>query len=112
MSCDVLLPYSFKNSDAKHIPIIPFLFAISSICLSFKFLGWLQTEFTQELVGIDYVGLGSDFDGVEETKMPLDIRNVKHLKILEDKMKLEGFTSEEISKVMGENWLRVLNDFF
>lgn len=44
--------------------------------------------------------------------MPLDIRNVKHLKILEDKMKLEGFTSEEISKVMGENWLRVLNDFF
>ncbi|HJJ13656.1 MAG TPA: membrane dipeptidase [Clostridiaceae bacterium] len=69
-------------------------------------------KYIKELVGIDYVGLGSDFDGVEETKMPLDIRNVKHLKILEDKMKLEGFTSEEISKVMGENWLRVLNDFF
>ncbi len=65
-------------------------------------------KYIKDLVGIDYVGLGSDFDGVDFSKMPLDIKGIKDIDKLEKNMKIEGFTEEEINKVMGENWLRVL----
>lgn len=42
--------------------------------------------------------------------MPSDIRGIKDIYKLEKKMKIEGFTEEEINKVMGENWLRVLKN--
>lgn len=65
-------------------------------------------KYIKDLVGIDYIGLGSDFDGVDFDNMPSDIRGIKDINKLEEKMKMEGFTEEEINKVMGENWLRVL----
>lgn len=67
-------------------------------------------KYIKDLVGIDYIGLGSDFDGVDFDDMPSDIRGVKDINKLEEKMKIEGFTEEEINKVMGENWLRVLRN--
>lgn len=67
-------------------------------------------KYIKDLVGIDYVGLGSDFDGVDFNKMPLDIRGIRDIDKLEKNMKLEGFTKSEINKVMGENWLRVLKN--
>lgn len=65
-------------------------------------------KYIKNLVGIDYIGLGSDFDGVDFDKMPSDIRGIKDINKLEENMKIEGFTEDEINKVMGENWLRVL----
>lgn len=67
-------------------------------------------KYIKDLVGIDYIGLGSDFDGVDFDDMPSDIRGIKDINKLEEKMKMEGFTEEEINKVMGENWLRVLEN--
>lgn len=67
-------------------------------------------KYIKDLVGIDYIGLGSDFDGVDFDDMPSDIRGIKDINKLEEKMKMEGFTEEEINKVMGENWLRVLRN--
>ncbi len=67
-------------------------------------------KYIKDLVGIDYIGLGSDFDGVDFDDMPSDIRGIKDIYKLEKKMKIEGFTEEEINKVMGENWLRVLKN--
>jgi len=57
----------------------------------------------RDLVGIDYVGLGSDFDGATTT--PFDTAGLAHVtQALLD----EGFTEAEIRKVMGLNTLRVL----
>lgn len=57
----------------------------------------------RDLVGIDHVGLGSDFDGATTT--PFDTAGVAHVtQALMD----EGFTADEIRKVMGGNVLRVL----
>jgi microsomal dipeptidase-like Zn-dependent dipeptidase len=57
----------------------------------------------RDLVGIDYVGLGSDFDGATTT--PFDTAGLAHVtQALID----EGFSDAEIRKVMGLNALRVL----
>ncbi len=57
----------------------------------------------RDLVGIDHVGLGSDFDGATTT--PFDTAGVAHVtQALLD----EGFSPDEIRKVMGGNVLRVL----
>lgn len=57
----------------------------------------------RDLVGIDHVGLGSDFDGATTT--PFDTAGLAHVtQALID----EGFTDAEIAKVMGGNVLRVL----
>lgn len=57
----------------------------------------------RDLVGIEYVGLGSDFDGATTT--PFDTAGLAHVtQALID----EGFTDADIAKVMGGNVRRVL----
>lgn len=54
-------------------------------------------------VGIDHVGLGSDFDGTVIT--PFDCSGMG---LVTEGLLEEGFTPEEIEKIMGKNVLRVL----
>lgn len=57
----------------------------------------------RDLVGIEHVALGSDYDGA--TTVRFDTANLVHVtQALMD----EGFTPDEIRAVMGENALRVL----
>jgi membrane dipeptidase len=60
-------------------------------------------HYVSDLVGVDVVAFGSDFDGVVET--PVDASG---LALLTEAMLAEGFTTDEIKKIMGENALRVL----
>jgi microsomal dipeptidase-like Zn-dependent dipeptidase len=55
------------------------------------------------IAGIDHVALGSDFDGTTTT--PFDVTGLVQLT---DALLAEGFTDEEIGKIMGANTLRVL----
>jgi membrane dipeptidase len=57
----------------------------------------------RDLVGIDHVGLGSDFDGAVTTGF-----DVSQLVVVTQALKDRGFTDEEVAKVMGGNVLRVL----
>ena len=52
----------------------------------------------RDLVGIQHVGLGSDYDG--SVAVPFDITG---LALLVDEMLKQGFTESEIRAVMGEN---------
>lgn len=65
-------------------------------------------QYIKELVGIDYVGIGSDFDGLEEEDILSDIKGVKDIRYLQYALRKKGFTDNEINKVLGENWQRVL----
>lgn len=58
-----------------------------------------------DLVGVDYVGLGSDFDGA--VTVPFDTTGVVQIT---DALLEDGLTEEEIRKIMGGNLLRVLKE--
>ncbi len=66
-----------------------------------------QVAHVAGLVGIDYVGLGSDFDGLGETELPV-IPSAERLPELTAAMVRRGFSEAEIRKVLGGNYLRVL----
>ena len=61
------------------------------------------------LVGIDYIGLGTDFDGVDEEHRLSDIKGIKDMPILINELRKSGYLEDQIDKIMGENWMRVLS---
>lgn len=64
-----------------------------------------HVEYVAEKVGVDHVGLGSDFDG---TKVPQDMKDASGLPILVDALRERGFKGKELDKIAHGNWLRVL----
>ena len=60
-------------------------------------------KYVRDLVGVEHVGLGSDFDGT--VTVPFDVTG---LPLLVDEMLNQGFSENEIKAVMGEN----LKSFF
>jgi membrane dipeptidase len=61
-----------------------------------------------ELVGIDHVGLGSDFDGITET--PVGLEDVSKYPNLIAEMLRRGYSEDDIRKICGENLLRVWSE--
>ena len=58
------------------------------------------------LVGVDYVGLGSDFDGIPLAPIGLD--DVTSYPLITEALVVKGYSTEEIHKILGGNLLRVL----
>jgi microsomal dipeptidase-like Zn-dependent dipeptidase len=56
-----------------------------------------------DVAGVDHVGLGSDFDGAIEA--PFDTTG---LSLVTEALLEQGFSDEEIAKIMGGNTIRVL----
>jgi membrane dipeptidase len=59
-----------------------------------------------KLVGIDYVGLGSDFDGA--AGYPAGLENVSGYPLITYHLLKRGYKEPEIKKILGENFLRVM----
>jgi len=59
-----------------------------------------------KLVGIDHVGIGSDFDGVQA--VPADLRSVADLPNLTSELLRRGYSEGDIDKILGGNMLRVM----
>ena len=57
-----------------------------------------------DLVGIDYVGIGTDFDGTATTIIP----EVSQLVHLTRSMLAHSLSEDEIKKVCGGNFLRLM----
>jgi membrane dipeptidase len=60
----------------------------------------------RKIAGIDAIGIGSDFDGVECTPEGLD--DVSKFPNLTRALLEKGYTAEDIRKIYGENFLRVM----
>ena len=58
------------------------------------------------LAGIDHVGIGSDFDGIEVTPDGLD--DISMMPLIFEEMRKRGYSESDIEKVAGSNFLRVL----
>ena len=63
-------------------------------------------EYIIKLVGIDYVGLGSDFDGINITPQQLD--DVSTYPLITKALVEKGYSKKDINKILGGNFLRVL----
>lgn len=61
-----------------------------------------------KVAGIDHVGLGSDFDGV--TSLPDGIDSVADLPKITQALLDRGYTREQILKILGGNFLRVMHE--
>jgi membrane dipeptidase len=60
-----------------------------------------------DIIGIDHVGIGSDFDGGGELA---DCRDVSQMKNITKELIRRGYSSEEIAKIWGKNFMRVMNE--
>ncbi len=59
-----------------------------------------------KLVGIDHVGIGSDYDGVGDS-LPIDLKDVSTFPNLVQGMLNRGYSEADIKKVLSGNLLRV-----
>jgi membrane dipeptidase len=59
----------------------------------------------RQVAGVDHVGLGSDFDGIEDA--PVGLGGVDKYPALLEELMRRGWTDADIAKLAGENLLRV-----
>ncbi|HEV7747649.1 MAG TPA: dipeptidase [Pyrinomonadaceae bacterium] len=59
-----------------------------------------------KLVGVDYVGIGSDFDGVQATLS--DLSDISQLPNLTRELLRRGYSESDVDKILGGNMLRVM----
>ena len=62
-------------------------------------------DYIVKLVGVDYVGMGSDFDGVNSSPAGLD--GVEDFPKITDELVKRGYSKKEVRKILGGNFLRV-----
>jgi membrane dipeptidase len=65
-------------------------------------------DYIKNLVGVDYIGLGSDFDG--GITPPNELYDGTCYPIIAKKLSERGYSKDEIRKILGENFLRVFKN--
>ena len=60
-----------------------------------------------KLVGVDHVGLGSDFDG---GSMPVGMEDCTQLPKITEALMRKGYSASDMKKILGENTLRLLSE--
>lgn len=65
-------------------------------------------EYAREVVGIDHIGLGSDFDGLDTGPVGLE-RTTDYPRLLES-LVAKGWGRRDLEKLTSKNIMRVLND--
>ena len=62
-------------------------------------------DYLVKMIGIDHVGLGSDFDGIESAPRPLD--DVTSFPLITKALTERGYSKKDIEKILGRNFIRV-----
>lgn len=65
-------------------------------------------EHVIKLVGVKYVGLGSDFDGIETC--PTGLEDISKLEIITEELRYRGYSDTDIKLILGENFMRVFSE--
>ena len=58
-----------------------------------------------KLIGVDHVGMGSDFDGIEAP--PMELNGVEDYPLITKGLLERGYSKKDIRKILGGNFLRV-----
>jgi membrane dipeptidase len=67
-------------------------------------------DYIVKLVGDDYVGIGSDFDGV--SSVPVGMDDVTKYPLITEELKRRGYSNKSIKKILGGNVMRVMKANF
>lgn len=67
-------------------------------------------DYIVKLVGDDYVGIGSDFDGV--SSLPVGLDDVTKYPLITAELKKRGYSDKSIKKILGRNVMRVMKANF
>jgi membrane dipeptidase len=62
----------------------------------------------RDVAGVDAIGIGSDFDGVEG--LPTGLEDVSRYPALFDELASRGYREEDLAKIAGRNVLRVMRE--
>jgi membrane dipeptidase len=62
-------------------------------------------DYIVKLIGVDHVGLGSDFDGIESAPQTLD--DVTTYPFITKALFDRGYSRQDIKKILGENFIRI-----
>ena len=65
-------------------------------------------DYLRDAVGIDGVGIGSDFDGI--TMVPVGLEDVSTYPALIAELLRRGYSAEDVGKVAGRNLLRLMRE--
>jgi len=60
------------------------------------------------LIGVDHVGLGSDFDGINST--PRELNDVADMPLITKALMERGYSKNDIKKILGGNFIRVFKE--
>lgn len=63
-------------------------------------------DYIVKLIGVDHVGLGSDFDGINSTPQLLD--GVVNFPLITKELLARGYSKKDIRKILGGNFIRLL----
>ena len=64
-------------------------------------------DYIVKRVGVDYVGLGSDFDGMDDISQGLDGNGVLDFPKIAKALEERGYKKNDIEKILGQNFIRV-----
>lgn len=59
-----------------------------------------------KLIGVNHVGLGSDFDGINSS--PRELNDVTNMPLITEELMKRGYSKKDIFKILGGNFIRVL----
>jgi len=85
-----------EREYAARLPPVPFARVVDHI------------DHIVKLVGVNHVGVGSDFDGIQAT--PAGLSSVAELPNLTAELLRRGYTEEDVTKILGGNILRVMEE--
>ncbi|TLU61892.1 membrane dipeptidase [Thalassotalea litorea] len=88
-----------KEFEANYLAQNPYPFASINDVLD-------HIDRTVEIAGIDYVGIGSDYDGVGDS-LPTGLKDVSSFPNLVEGLIQRGYSDEDIAKILGQNLIRV-----
>lgn len=58
-----------------------------------------------KLIGVDHVGIGSDFDGINSS--PRELNDVTDMPLITEELLKRGYSKKDIYKILGGNFIRV-----
>lgn len=65
-------------------------------------------DYLVKKIGVAHVAVGSDFDGIESS--PQGLEDVSKFPVLTDALLKRGYAEDDVAKIMGLNFLRILKE--